>query len=114
MFQILSIFLIKLKISTKKLVIIFETASFSFFMLLYLAPFIPGSREQKTVMVIVSVIVAYAGNYLISSICFKWANSYVEPEKRARYSAAKEGVSLFSGMIFTTVSIWRQISSGWR
>lgn len=101
--QLMSIFLVKLKISTKKLVMLFDTVSVLFFVLLYMVPFIPVNKEIKTVLVIVSVIIAYAGNYLISSICFKWANSYVDPTKRANYSATKEIVSLFASMVFTTV-----------
>lgn len=103
MVQVFSVFMVRLKISTKKLVIFCDTASFLFFMLLYLVPFIPVNREQRTILVIVSVIAAYVSNYLISPICFKWANSYVQPEKRASYSATKEMVSLFSGMAFTMV-----------
>lgn len=101
--QLMSIFLVELKVSTKKLVILFDTIGISFFVLLYMVPFIPASTEVKTILVIVSVIAAHAGNYLISSICFKWANSFVEPTKRARYSASKEIISLISGMIFTTI-----------
>lgn len=102
-FQLLSIFLVKLKLSTKKLVITFDTISIFFFMLLYLIPFLPVNQQHKTVLVIVSVIAAYIGNYLISSICFQWANSYVDPEKRASYSASKEMISLVSGMAFTMI-----------
>jgi len=72
-------------------------------MLLYLVPFIPVSSGIKTALVIISVVFAYAGNYLISSICYKWANSFVEPTRRASYSATKEMISLISGMIFTAV-----------
>ena len=39
--------------------------------------------------------------YLIYSIYFKWANSYVSPDKRGEYSAVKEMISLFTGIIFT-------------
>lgn len=101
--QLMSIFLIKIKISTKKLVIIFDTISIFFFMTLYLVPFMPLNRQQKSVFVIISVIAAYAGNYLISSITFKWANSYVDPAKRASYSASKEIFSLISGILFSLV-----------
>ena len=41
---------------------------------------------------------------MILSICFKWANSYVDPTKRASYSATKEMISLFSGMFFTAIT----------
>ncbi len=101
--QILSIFLVRLKTGAKKLVILFDTASFFFFMLLYLTPFLPVGQAARTALVVVSVIAAYVSNYLIAPICFQWANSYVEPGKRAGYSAAKETVSLLAGMVFTMV-----------
>lgn len=102
--QLASIFLVRLKVSTKKLVITFDTLSIVFFMFLYLIPFIPLNVTQKTLLVIISVLIAYAGKYLIYSLCFKWANAYVEPTKRARYSANKEIISLITGMIFTAVT----------
>jgi len=101
--QLLSIFLVKLKVSTKKMVIVFDTVGIFFFAFLYVIPFLPISLEIKTALVIVSVIAAHAGNYLISSILFKWANSFVEPTKRGSYSATKEIISLLSGMVFTSI-----------
>ncbi len=102
-FQLLSIFVVKTKTSKKKLVMICDTVSICFFMLLYLVPFIPVSADMKRVLVIVSIMVAYAIKYVISSIMFKWANSYVEPSLRAVYSANKEVISLIAGIIFTAV-----------
>lgn len=101
MIQLMSIFLIKIKVETKKLVILFDTLSIFFFMLLYLIPFLEVRQDFRKILVIVSIIVAYAGNYMISSISFKWANSYVDPKKRASYSARKEMISLAVGMIFS-------------
>ena len=101
--QLLAIFIVRLEISTKKLVILSDTIGIFFFMLLYLIPFIPISAQLKTVLVILSVVCAYAGNYLISSICYKWGNSFVDSTKRASYSATKEMISLVSGMVFTAV-----------
>lgn len=101
--QLMSIFLVRIKTSTKKLVMIFDTVSIFFFMLLYLVPFMPISKTHKTVVVIISILLAYLGKYLILSLCFKWANSYVDPSKRASYSAVKEMISLFLGMIFTAI-----------
>lgn len=102
--QLLSILIVRLKISTKKLVILFDTIGIFFFMLLYLIPFIPIGAQFKTALVIISVVAAYAGNYLISSICYKWANSFVDPTRRASYSATKEMISLVSGMFFTAAA----------
>ena len=102
-FQLLSIFLVKVVTSKKKLVIICDSVSIFFFMLLYLLPFFPVSDEVKRVLVVISIMLAYSIKYLISSILFKWANSYVDPSLRAVYSSNKEVLSLISGIIFTAV-----------
>lgn len=102
-FQLLSIFLVKAKASTKKIVMVCDTVSICFFMFVYLVPFIPVPEDVKRVLVIVSIMVAYAIKYLISSMLFKWANSHVEPSLRAVYSANKEVISLIAGIIFTAV-----------
>ncbi len=103
MIQLMSIFLVQRKINTKRVVILFDTISIFFFMMLYLIPFIPVEKSLKIALIILSIILAYAGKYLILSLCFGWGNSFVEPKKRAVYSAKKEMLSLFLGMIFTAV-----------
>jgi len=105
-FQLLSIPLVKSKVSTKKIVMFFDTMSISFFMFIYFIPFLPVNKEVKTVLVVLSVLIAYITKYLILSLCFKWANAFVEPTKRARYSANKEIISLVSGIVFTFVVGW--------
>ena len=104
--QLASIPLMKAKMSTKKMVIIFDTISQLFFMLMYFIPFLPLDAMSKKVLVVCSILIAYVAKYLILSICFKWANSYVEPTKRAVYSAKKEMLSLALGIIFTMVIGW--------
>ena len=101
--QLAAIFLVRINVSTKKIVMFFDTISIFFFMLLYLIPFVSLPVGAKTVLVVLSVLLAYLGKYLIYSLCFKWANSFVNPENRARYSANKEIISLITGMIFTAV-----------
>ena len=101
--QLASIFLVRLKVSAKRLTIFFDTLSIFSYMFLFFVPFITQDKTLRTVLVVLSVLIAYIGKYLINSIAFKWANSYVEPTKRARFSANKEMISLFTGMIFTTI-----------
>jgi len=48
-------------------------------------------------------LLAYLTKYLISALCFRWANSYVDPNCRGEYSATKEMVSLFAGIVFTLI-----------
>lgn len=100
--QIMSIPLTNSRLGSKKLVLIFDTISQLFFCGIYFIPFLPFSKEIKTILVMLAIIVAYACKYLILSICFKWGNSYVEPTKRASFSATKEMVSIISGIIFST------------
>lgn len=104
--QLASIFLIKSRVSAKKLVITFSTISQLFFMFIYMVPFVPLSDTAKKALVVLSILAAYAGQYLISSICYKWANAYVSPDKRASYSATKEMVSLSTGILFTAAVGW--------
>lgn len=101
--QLLSIFLVRLRVSTKWLVTGLDTTSIFFFMFLYVIPFLPVDKTMKTILVVMSILIAYVAKYLILSLCFKWANSYVEPTKRGSYSAAKEMLSLFTGMGFTAI-----------
>ena len=101
--QLVSIFVIRLRVSTKVLVTTLDTTSIFFFMFLFLVPFLPVDKTTKTVLVMLSLLIAYSAKYIILSLCFKWANAYVEPTKRGSYSATKEMISLFSGMFFTAI-----------
>ncbi len=101
--QLMSLFLVNSRLGAKRLVITFDTLSNVFYMVIYLIPFFPCGKTLKTVLVIISILVAYTCKYLISSIHYKWSNSNVEPTKRASYSAVKESISLISGIVFTAV-----------
>ncbi len=103
LFQLLSLFAVKHIVNVKRASIIFHFASQLFFMSMFLIPFTPLATEYKTVAVIACVLIAYLGNYLVTSIIFKWGMSYVDPHRRASYGATKEMISLISGMVFTLV-----------
>ncbi len=101
--QIFSIFLMRAKVSKKKLVIVFDSISQIFFCAIYFLPMANLGKTAKTVLIMLCILVAYVGKYLISNIYFKWANSFVDPKNRASYSAKKELISLASGIIFSAV-----------
>lgn len=103
LFQLLSVFLVQKMKNTKRTVIMFDTLSQVFFMLIYLVPFMPVSKTFKTIMVVLLVLAAYIFKYLVIGIYFKWANSFVEPTKRGEYSAVKEMISLLTGIVYTLV-----------
>ena len=101
--QIFSIFLYKWKMNAKKIVLIFYPISRVLFFGLYLVPFLPIKQTALKVVVMSCILVAYACQYLVINVIFKWGNSYVDGEKRASYSATKEIISLASGIVFTAV-----------
>ena len=103
LFQLLSVFVVQRIRNVKRFSIILHTVSTLLFMSLYLLPFLPFAFAYKRVLVIVCVLAAYLGNYLVTSMIFKWANSYVDPHHRGSYSAGKEMLSLFAGMVVTLI-----------
>ena len=103
LFQLFSIFVVQRIVNTKRFVILFHTASQLFFMSLYLIPFLPIAKELRYVLVVICLLAAYFGNYFVHSIFFKWANSYVDPRKRASFSAGKEMLSLLTGTAMTLI-----------
>ncbi len=103
LFQLLSIGLVKVMKNTKRTVITFDSISCLFFVGIYAVPFIPVSQGIKTIIVIAMLLVAYVFKYLVIGIYFKWANSFVSPDRRGVYSATKEMISLITGIVFTLI-----------
>ena len=99
LFQLISVFVVRKITNTKLVAILFHTASQIFFMSLYLIPFLPSVADGwKKPLVVVCILLAYFGNYMVSTLIFRWGNSFVDPKKRASYTAGKEIISLVSGM----------------
>ena len=101
LFQLFTIALTPHIHNTKRTVIIFDTISQFFFAGIYLVPLLKIPVALKAIIVITFILIAYFLKYLISSVFFKWVNSFVEPAKRASFSALKESISLLSGIIFS-------------
>jgi len=103
LFQLLSIFLVERIKTVKRTVVIFDSLCQVLYICLYCVPFLNCDKNTKIVIAVATIFLAYFFKYLVSSILFKWANSYVEPGTRGRFSAFKEIVSLIFGMIFTLI-----------
>ncbi len=102
--QLLSVLLVKNSRIVKTLVIIFSTGANLLFGCLFLTPHISFlSADSKRNLALVLVIAAYALLYFVTSICYKWANSFVEPGTLGFFSAKKEMISLAGGVVFTLV-----------
>lgn len=103
LFQIFSVLVIKRISNTKRFAIVFHGVGQLFFMALYIVPFLPVTVKYKQIIVIVCILLAYFGNYFVTSLIYQWGNSHVDPHKRASYSAGKEMLSLISGVAVTLV-----------
>ena len=102
-FQMFSLFLARKRGSKKLLILVMDTVGQMLFLALYLLPFINIDANLRRGLVYVFIIGAYMCKYLVSTFLFQWANSYVDPNKRASYSGNKEIVSLIGGIIFSLV-----------
>lgn len=59
----------------------------------------PFAETVKKPLVVICILVAYFGNYMVSTVIFRWGNSFVDPKKRASFTAGKEIISLVSGVV---------------
>ncbi len=106
LFQLFSIFVVPHIRNVKLVAIPIHCISQMFFLVLYLLPFFHIPEQFRAVIVVGCLLIAYFGNYLVTSVIFNWGNSYVDPNGRANFAATKEIVSLLSGVVFS-------LSMGW-
>ena len=99
LFQLVAVFVVRKITNTKLIAILFHSLSQLFFMSLYIIPFLPFAAAIKKPLVVICILFAYFGNYMVSTLIFRWGNSYVDPQKRASYTAGKEIISLLTGMV---------------
>lgn len=101
-FQLFTAMFVQRVTNVKRFSTIIHTIGRLFYVTLYLIPFfdfIP--QEYKGVLAVFCIVMAYCGYYLVTSMIYKWGNSFVHPTKRATFSATKEMLSLICGMVFT-------------
>ena len=101
LFQLAAVLVAQRIRNVKLISVTVHSISQLFFIGLYLIPFIPVNREVKLILVILCTLIAYFGNYLVTSVIFRWGNSYVDPVKRGHFAATKETISLVTGVAFT-------------
>ena len=103
-FQLLSMFLIKRITNTKAVASIIHLTGRMFFVALYFIPFfnfIPVGYKGLAAMICITI--GYLGNYSVTTIIYRWGNSFVPPARRGIFSSTKEMLSLICGMIFTLI-----------
>jgi Na+/melibiose symporter-like transporter len=103
LFQLLSIFVIQKVKNIKRFAIFFHMMGNLFFMSMYFVPFLPFAKEFRQLAIVGCILIAYFGNYFVTSVLYKWGNSFVDPHKRASYSAGKEMISLITGIVVTLI-----------
>lgn len=104
LFQLFSVFVVQRITNTKRFAVLFHSLGQVLFMFIYLIPFLPFEYKHKELLIIISILLAYFGNYFVTSIIYRWGNSHVPPTRRGRFSATKEMISLATGTVVTLVA----------
>lgn len=106
LFQLFAIFVVQRIRHIKRIAITVHCLGQMFFFALYLLPFLPLPASLRPAAAVGCVMLGYFGNYLVTSVIFKWGNSYVNPARRADFAGTKEMISLVAGMVVS-------LSVGW-
>ena len=101
LFQLCSLFVVQRIANVKRVATLIHCIGQTMFLLLYFVPFLPFETKYKGVITVICFLVAYLGNYMVTSVIYRWGNSFVDPGKRARFAATKEMVSLVCGAVVT-------------
>lgn len=99
--SLLSIPLAKYGKNAKGTLLMTRTVSMLMFMLLYFVPFFSVPRAFRTALVMILMCGGHFFVQVSSPAYSRWSFSFIEPGKRARFSALKEMISLLSGILFT-------------
>lgn len=99
-FQLIAIFLAH-KQPVKRWVTVLHIVSQLMFALLYFVPIFDLSRSAKTVVFLVMLLGAHIIHNIVNAPKINWYMSLVDDKKRGRFTANKEIVSLFGGMVFS-------------
>lgn len=97
-FQLFAMLAVQRIVNTKRYVVFFHMLGRVLFGALFLMPLLPLDPKYKGFIVAACVLVAYFGHHMACTVLFRWGNAYVDPHKRASFSATKEVVSLTIGM----------------
>lgn len=101
--QILAAIVAQRITNTKKVAILFHTSAQLIQTCLFLLPFLPILKQIKGTLSVIAVLVLYCFNYFATPIIYNWGNYYVDPHKRADFSAVKEIMMMGGGMVLTLV-----------
>lgn len=101
LFQLSVLFLFRNIKSVKRTSILFQLINELLFALLYLTPIVPLSPGQKSAVFVVFFCITHVFGNLIVPAKVDWMMSLIDDHTRGIFSARKEMLSLFGGMVFT-------------
>lgn len=101
-FQMIALF-ISNKGSAKKWVTPVHMVDQLLFTLLYIIPFFDVSKNVKSALLIAFLLIGRIITNIVYSHKINWLMGTVDEDKRGKFTALKEMVSLLSGMLFTFV-----------
>ena len=101
-FQLFAIFLINKK-PVKRWVTALTIINQLFFAFVYVIPFFEMSKTVKTVLFVAMLLLAHIILNVSSPAKIDWHMRLVDDDKRGRFTALKEIVSLLGGMVFSFV-----------
>ena len=99
-FQVIAIFLSN-KRPFKPWVTVLHTLNQLFFALIYVVPLLNFSKTEKTILFIIFLLLGHIINNVVNSPKINWYMSLVDNNKRGKFTANKEIISLLSGMFFS-------------
>jgi MFS family permease len=98
--QLFSVVFIRRRRSIRSSVLWMQTGQQLLYCLLFLLPFLPLPQAIKPALCAVLLLVAATLNNLIIPVKFNWLNSFVQQGRRGIFTAHREMVSLFTGLVY--------------
>lgn len=99
LFQLFSLVLHRKRF--KSFVLLMSILNQLLFLLLYVIPIVPLSKNGKTVIFVVTIFVAYFVYNFVHPKKINWFMSLIDDHRRGRFTAVKEMISLIIGMAFS-------------
>ncbi len=106
LFQLLAVPVVQRITRVKRFAALFHFAGQLLFMGLYFVPFLPVAPAVRRGLAVICLLLAYVGNYLVTSIIYRWGNSFVHPRGRGLFTANKEMLSQVLGMAVSLGAGW--------
>lgn len=99
--QLISVFFVKKTYPCKRWVCMLNLVNLLLFAVLYMIPMLQVAKTLRLVLFIGMLLAAYACQHFLTPSRVNWQMSLVDDNRRGRFTAHKEIVSLVGGMLFS-------------